>query len=173
MLSWQTGGDVAPTASVTITRSPAGIQAAAAHTVYSGTATTFLDTHLRDGVSYLYTFTAVDQAGNQSAQTITVIPGARLLAPAENARLSSPPLLSWTPVIGASYYNVQLYRGHKLLSTWPSTASLQLRPSWWFQGRRYRLTPGKYQWFVWPGFGRRSRAKYGRAIGSGTFFVVR
>ena len=56
-------------------------------------------------------------------------------------------MLSWTPVPGASYYNVQLYRGdpRKVLSLWPATASLQLKHTWRFEGRRYRLKPGKYE----------------------------
>jgi hypothetical protein len=173
VLSWQTGGDIAPTASVSVTRSRTGGHAASSHTVYSGTATSFRDTHLRNGVRYQYTVTAVDQAGNESVQSFTVIPGPRLLTPAANARLNAPPLLSWTPVIGASYYNVQLYRGgHKLLSEWPKHASLQLRRTWRFDGHRYHLRPGRYRWYVWPGFGRRSAAHYGRSVGSGTFVTV-
>ena len=74
---------------------------------------------------------------------------------------------------GASYYNVQLYRGAKVLSTWPAHARLQLRPTWRFDHRRYRLKPGRYRWYVWPGFGRRGSARYGRLIGSGGFVVTR
>jgi hypothetical protein len=174
ILSWQTGADIAPTASVSVLRSRTGGHAATAHTVYSGTATEFRDAHLRNGVQYRYTITAVDQAGNESVQTITVMPGPRLLAPAANASVSAPPMLSWTPIIGATYYNVQLYRvrGGKVLSVWPKHASLQLRPTWRFDGHRYHLRPGRYRWYVWPGFGRRSAADYGRMIGSGTFAVV-
>jgi hypothetical protein len=173
VLSWQTRGDIAPTASVSVTRSRTGGHAASAHTVYSGTATSFRDTHVRNGVRYQYTITAVDQAGNASVQSFTVIPGPRLLTPAANARLNAPPLLSWTPVIGARYYNVQLYRGrHKLLSEWPKHATLQLRRTWRFDGHRYHLRPGRYRWYVWPGFGRRSAADYGRPVGSGTFVIV-
>jgi hypothetical protein len=84
-------------------------------------------------------------------------------------------MLTWTTVPGATYYNVQLFRADptKLLSIWPKHAGLQLRRTWRFDGRRYRLKPGKYRWYVWPGFGRRSAGRYGHMIGSGTFVVVR
>jgi hypothetical protein len=171
-LSWQAGGDVAPIASIQVSRST---KAAGVATVYSGTGTGFEDSHLRNGVPYIYTITARDQAGNVAAQTVQVTPGARLLSPAANAHLTAPPMLTWTPVPGASYYNVQLYRGDpsKVLSLWPVHASLQLHRTWRFEGHHYRLKPGRYKWYVWPGFGRRKAARYGRAIGSGTFVVVR
>jgi hypothetical protein len=56
---------------------------------------------------------------------------------------------------------------------WPVQASLQLRPTWRFDGHRYRLKPGRYRWFVWPGFGKRRAAHYGRMIGRAKFLVVR
>jgi hypothetical protein len=171
-LSWQTSGDIAPIATVTVTRRP-GAAHAAADTVYRGSSSAYRDTHVRNGVRYAYTITATDQAGNSSTRTIDVTPGPRLLSPAADARLTAPPMLSWTPIRGATYYNVQLYRDGKVLSVWPSHANLQLRRSWRFGGRRYRLKPGRYRWYVWPGFGRRSAARYGRALGAGTFVVVR
>jgi hypothetical protein len=171
-LSWQVGGDIAPIASVSVVRRAGGDPAA---TVYRGTAGGYDDTHVRNGVRYTYTITAVDAAGNSSTQTITAIPSQRLLAPIDGARVTSPPTLSWTPVRGATYYNVQLYRGGstKVLSIWPAHASLQLRRKWRFEGRRYKLKPGRYRWYVWPGFGKRRAARYGPRIGSGTFVMVR
>jgi len=173
-LIWQTSGDVAPVASMSVTRTPSAGSASPA-VVYSGGADGFQDSHLKNGVRYTYTITARDQAGNVATQTVHVTPGARVLGPAPNAHLTAPPMLSWTPVPGASYYNVQLYRGdpRKVLSLWPATASLQLKHTWRFEGRRYRLKPSKYKWFVWPGFGRRKAGRYGHMIGSGTFVVVR
>ena len=172
-LSWQTSGDVDRIALFVVTRRRTGGHARATTTVYRGQGSGFHDTHVRDRVTYWYTITAVDQAGNASVQTVTVTPGPRLLAPAPNAHLSVPPMLSWTPVRGATYYNVQLYRGHKVLSLWPRQASLQLRRTWRFEGRRYHLKPGRYRWYVWPGFGRRSTDDYGSLVGPGTFVVVR
>jgi hypothetical protein len=172
-LSWQAGGDAAPIASVQVTRS-GGTNAAAVATVYSGTGSGFNDTHLKNGAHYTYTITARDMAGNVAAQTVSATPAARLLSPAPAAHLSTPPMLSWTSVPGASYYNVQLFRGGgKVLSMWPRHASLQLRRTWKFEGRRYRLKPGRYKWYVWPGIGRRKAGRYGHIVGSGTFVVVR
>jgi len=173
-LSWQTSGDVAPIASMSVSRTPSAGTAKPA-VVFSGDAAGFQDSHLKNGVHYTYTITARDQAGNVAVTTINTTPGPRVLGPAPNAHLTAPPMLSWTPVPGASYYNVQLYRGdpRKVLSLWPATASLQLKHTWRFEGRRYRLKPGKYKWFVWPGFGRREAGRYGHMIGSGTFVVVR
>ena len=109
-LSWQAGGDVAPLASIQVTRS-GGAKAASAHAVYSGNGTGFTDDQVENGVHYTYTITARDQAGNVAAQTIKATPGPRLLGPAPNAHLSAPPMLSWTAAPGATYYNVQLFRG--------------------------------------------------------------
>lgn len=171
-LNWQTGGDIAPIVLVRVVRSTVGDRAV---TVYHGTGSGYQDNHVRNGARYRYTITAWDQAGNAATQTLVVTPGARLLGPINGVHLASPPLLSWTPIRGATYYNVQLYRNGsaKVLSAWPVHASLQLRHKWRFDGRRYKLKPGRYQWYVWPGFGKRRAARYGQRIGSGTFVMVR
>jgi hypothetical protein len=171
-LSWQAGGDLAPVVSVSVKRSSRNGHGVA-DTIYRGDADHYLDTHVRNGVPYTYTITAVDQAGHATVRTVVAVPGPRLLAPASAAHLSEPPMLRWTPVRGATYYNVQLFRGGKVLSIWPDRARLQLHRRWRFNGHRYRLAPGRYRWFVWPGFGKRSARRYGRAIGSGTFVVIR
>jgi hypothetical protein len=65
----------------------------------------------------------------------------------------------------ADYYNVQVYRGkRKVLSAWPKGTRLQLRESWRFRGKSYRLTPGRYDWYAWPGFGERRDHRYGRML---------
>jgi hypothetical protein len=85
-----------------------------------------------------------------------------------------PPLLRWTPVRGARYYNLQLWRrGTQILSVWPARPRYQLKRRWRYGGRSWRLEPGRYRWFVWPGFGPRSKADYGRRIGPGRFRVAR
>jgi hypothetical protein len=170
-LNWS-ASDIAPITSVTVIRTP-GLRHARASTLYTGAAATYHDEKVRNGVRYSYTIIASDQAGNTSTKSIDVTPNPRLLAPLANAHVSSPPLLSWTPVRRASYYNVQLYRSGKVLSAWPKHATFQLRGTWKFDGRRFRLKPGRYTWYVWPGFGKRSAARYGRAIGQGTFVVMR
>jgi hypothetical protein len=60
-----------------------------------------------------------------------------------------------------------------VLSVWPARAAFQLKSKWSFGRRHYRLRPGEYQWFVWPGYGRRAAANYGPRIGKRTFVVSR
>lgn len=112
-----------------------------------------------------------DQAGNYA--TIAVPVKYRAATPAAAVkRAKSPLVLRWKPARRASYYNVQIYRaGKKVLSSWPSHARLQLRRSWSFAGHKFRLKPGRYRWYVWPGYGSRAAARYGHRIVSGTFKV--
>jgi hypothetical protein len=137
--------------------------------LYSGTAATFRDSHLKVGAKYQYTVTAFDQAGNSASKAIAVTATGALLSPVPAARVGSPPILRWTPVKGARYYNVQLLRGHRVLSAWPTTAHFKVPRSWVFKGHHYRLHRGVYRWYVWPGFGRFSASKYGRLLGGSSF----
>ena len=151
-------------------RSP-GVGGEAQSVVARGTDGNVLDRKLRNGRRYDYRLLAVDEAGNLATRTFSAVPGPRLLAPAHGARVGDPPVLRWTAVRGADYYNVQLFRGrHKLLSAWPGRPRLQLEPEWRYGGTRYRLKPGRtYRWLVWPGRGKRTRNDYGPLIGRGTF----
>jgi hypothetical protein len=82
--------------------------------------------------------------------------------------------LRWTRVRRARYYNVQLYRGaRKVLSAWPARPRYQIKRRWSYAGKRHRLTPGRYVWYVWPGYGPRSKAKYGDLLGRRPFRLVR
>lgn len=169
-LSWHATSGPAPLAAIRITRRP-GLTRSASSLLYSGANTTFQDHEVRNGTSYTYTVTAVDQAGNVAQRTVRITPGIRLLSPRPNARLSAPPTLRWTEIPQASYYNVQLFRGSKILSAWPTHASLRLSRTWRYAGRRHRLAPGRYRWYVWPGYGPKSDAHYGKAIGDATFAI--
>jgi hypothetical protein len=157
---------------VVITRATAG---AAALVVYSGRGERFADRSVRNGVRYTYEIRAFDRAGNGSGPVrLTATPKALLLfSPRPNARVFSAPMLRWAAARGASYYNVQLYRGSKkVLSAWPRTNRLKLRLRWTFRGRREALVSGEYHWFVWPGRGLRSEANYGAMLGQSSFVVV-
>ncbi|HEV3375768.1 MAG TPA: hypothetical protein VG126_00655 [Thermoleophilaceae bacterium] len=118
---------------------------------------------------------ATGLAGGGVAQPATVDDDLdlHLIAPAARAvfRVGRRPLLRWTPVPGASYYNLQLFRRGKILTAWPSKPQHRLKLRWRYRGKRYRLGPGEYQWIVWPGFGPRSKADYGRRIGRRSFEV--
>lgn len=174
-LTWQRPRD-ADFERVIITRVRLGGRAQAAErAIYDGAAGRHTDIRLANDVRYRYVATALDRAGNRSAPAVAaVVPQAILLvAPRAAARISRPPLLRWVPYRAPRYYNVQLYRGgRKILSAWPARARFALRASWTHAGRRYRLVPGRYRWFVWPGYGPRTRAQYGQLLGGSTFTVV-
>jgi hypothetical protein len=97
----------------------------------------------------------------------------QLLAPAAGAvfPFGARPLLRWTPVPGADYYNLQIFRDGKILSTWPTQPRYRLELRWRSGGKRRRLVAGEYRWIVWPGFGPRAKADYGRRIGRREFEI--
>jgi hypothetical protein len=196
-LSWRASADAE---SVEVARTP-GVGGDGATVVFRGPGARFVDGRVNNGVRYAYEVRVRDAAGNAGSDTVSAVPtgssagggggggggagpgsptggrgGRRLLAPSNGAvvRLGHPPLLRWTPVRGAEYYNVQLFRnGRKILTVWPARSQYQLKRRWTYRGEVRRLVPGKYRWLVWPGFGRRSKADYGRRIGPGTFVVRR
>ena len=159
-LSWVTSPD---TVVVEVLRAGA--------TVYRGSDRAFTDTRLKNGVRYRYTVTGYDEAHNAAAKAVTVRPTAPLIAPAAGAAVKAPVRLAWAAVEQATYYNVQVWRQGKILSAWPKRPSMEVRRSWTYGGRRYRLAPGRYRWFVWPGYGPPASKKYGRLLGSSSFVV--
>jgi hypothetical protein len=143
--------------------------------VYRGRETSVVVTGLRNGVQHRLSIVAVDRAGNRSRAVVLVAtPRARLLAePAANAIVTAPPLFRWAPMRGASYFNLQLFRGRtKLLSAWPRLARLKLPFRWRFDDRLWQLEPGVYTWYVWPGYGERADVRYGPLLGKSRFRVV-
>jgi hypothetical protein len=172
-------GAVPGAARYLVYRSASGARALAdghGEVVYTGTATTYTDRGLRNGVEYRYVVVSEDAAGNQSAGVgSAAVPRVNLLrSPKDGAKLKQPPKLVWARNAEANYYNVQLFRGQvKILSTWPLGASVKLKRTWKFQGRRYTLTKGVYRWYVWPGFGARSAVDYGELLGSNSFEMTR
>jgi hypothetical protein len=164
---------VAGASAVELWRSP-GLEGASQSVVNRNTNGKLVDRKVRNGRRYDYRLLAVDEAGNLAMRTFSATPGRRLLGPAIGAQVDGPPLLRWTKVRGADYYNVQLFRGgRKILSAWPAKPRFELERTWRFQGDRFRLKPGRrYRWMVWPGRGKRSRNDYGPLIGRGTFTVA-
>jgi hypothetical protein len=155
---------------VEVMRAP-GVAGAPFSVVYSGTGASFRDAGLSVGRKYTYQVAAWDEAGNRGGQSVTHIGTGALLHPAPAERVTAPPLLTWTRVRGATYYHVQVYRGTRVLAAWPTSTSLQLRRTWVMHGRRYRLRPGTYRWYVWPGYGRLSDSRYGDRLGGSTFVI--
>ena len=140
-------------------------------TVYRGTGRSFRDTRLENGVRYHYMLRGYDEARNVATKQAAATPMAPLFAPRAGATVSAPPELVWRAVEKATYYNVQVWRRGKIFSAWPDSTSVQLRREWKYAGRSYRLTPGRYNWYVWPGYGRRAQKKFGPLLGSSSFVV--
>jgi hypothetical protein len=130
-----------------------------------------MNRRFRNGLYYRYAVVSYDHTGNASRGSAAVVPPSILLrSPRAGRRVHAPPLLVWAGVKRATFYNVQLYyEGRKVLSTWPNSAKLKLSRSWRYEGRRFRLRKGSYQWYVWPGFGPRSKARYGQLLGQSGF----
>jgi hypothetical protein len=135
-------------------------------------ATRFMDRAVQNDVRYRYRIQSYDAAGNASAPQYTVERPSRIFAPEYGAVLTRPPLIDWTGVRNATYYNVQIWRnGRKILSRWPWKSSIQLRSTWRYKGRSYTLSAAGYKVYAWPGFGRPAVGRYGPMLGSTSFRI--
>jgi hypothetical protein len=173
-LAWQASG----ASRIMVTRSSGTARAAQSGVVYDGTGSGFTDTGLKNGSRYTYVVQAMDAAGNATSDSVAVTPDAaastkHLLSPGFQSKLSRAPMLRWRAVRRASYYNVQLFRkGKKILSAWPTKPHYQLRKVWTYRGKRHRLMPGTYWWYIWAGYGHRSEHRYGKLLGRRSFTVT-
>jgi hypothetical protein len=168
-VTWRKSSD---TQVVEVSRAP-GRKGEGESVVYRGTATGFLDTGLAVGHKYEYRVTGIDEAANRSERAVGIVATGPLVSPLPGARIKGPVTLDWVPVKRASYYNLQILRGRKVLSIWPTQSSFRLLRTWSYNGRRYKLRPGTYRWYVFPGYGRISASRYGRLLGSSTFVVTK
>lgn len=176
---------------VTITRSLA--DGAESALVYTGAGTSYVDTSVQNGIEYRYTIVSFDDRGDRSAGVVVAARPRQLLllTPKDGARIKSTKKslkLSWARVKGANYYNAQLFfvpdlkalgldpakaqAEVKVRSVWPKKNTFVLKKTWKFAGVRYRLRPGLYRWYIWPGYGARAAVNYGPLMGSSTFIVV-
>jgi hypothetical protein len=169
LVTWRKSTD---TAAVEVLRAP-GRKGQGESVVYHGIATGFLDKGLAVGRKYEYRVAGIDAASNRSERKIDLVATGPLLSPVPGERVRRAPVLDWIPVRRATYFNLQIVRGRKVLSTWPAVSSFRLRRTWMFNGRRFRLRPGVYRWYVWPGYGQISASHYGRLLGSSTFVVTK
>jgi hypothetical protein len=171
-VDWERAADVAQ---VELVRAP-GVNGAKSTIVYQGNGAAFVDRTVKPGIRYRYEISVADVAGNVTSKAVTTASGqvSTLLSPVAGTVVQRPPILRWRAVKGASFYNVQIFRnGVKVLSTWPSKATLKLGTTWTYAGKRQRLLPGTYRWYVWGAKGTKAKPTYGRALGTSTFVVKR
>jgi chitodextrinase len=133
-----------------------------------GTSVTIKLTTLPAGKKVRVGVFALDASGNASpaASTTVTVPNAGPLSVAPGGKLSGSPTLSWKTIPNTLYYNVQVYEGNgtsnRVAVAWPFGTQWQIPAS--------ALVKGKtYTWYVWPGLGAKSAAKYGPLIGRQTF----
>jgi len=75
-------------------------------------------------------------------------PPARTRPPSTGARTRR---FAWPPVVGATGYHVELFKGSALVFRKETTKPELLIPRRWrFGGRLRRLEPDEYRWYVWP-----------------------
>ena len=142
--------------------------------VYKGNKIAFVDKGLKNGVEYTWIIYAVDKKGNRSGGIkLKATPPVRIqLGRRATLAAQTPIVLWWKARKKARFYNVQLFRGKtKVLSSWPAKPKVSLIGSWNWEGTKRKLVPGKYEWFVWPGFGKRADSNFGKLIGSGKIVV--
>jgi hypothetical protein len=136
------------------------------------TASSFADRTVANHVVYRYRVATLDAAGNVAAPVEAGARPSPILSPAWGAVVHAPPLLDWTSVRRATYYNMQVWReGRKILSVWPLRSRYQLRSTWTFGGKRYTLGEGRLTVYVWPGFGSKAAARYGGLLGWTRFWT--
>jgi hypothetical protein len=143
--------------------------------VFDSSAGAFADKKILAGAQYVYSVQSFDQAGNASRQvTVAGLPKVLTLRKTPYVpRVAPNPILRWGRFRGAGYYNVQLFRGSKrIYAAWPTTHQVGLPQSWKWSSHRFRLTPGRYHWYVWAGLGARKLAHYS-SVGSASFIVPR
>ena len=141
--------------------------------VFRGAGGSFMDKKVAAGLEYMYAVQTFDQAGNASKRAL--VPGLAKVVTMRRLpyvpRVADQPILRWGRVRGATYYNVQLYRGSKrVFASWPTTNHLGLPAKWRWAGKWRHLGQGRYRWYVWAGLGRRSFARY-QTVGNAQFIV--
>jgi hypothetical protein len=93
-------------------------------------------------------------------------------ARSKTPRALTAPMLRWTGVRGASYYNVRVFRGRvRILDLWPQQPVVKVPRAWVYGGVHYSLRPGRYTWFVYPGTGNPSQLRLQRLHKNGVLIV--
>lgn len=86
-----------------------------------------------------------------------------------SSRVPAPRRFAWAPVEGADGYHIELFRGAERIFAGDSTGpQLTVPGRWTHDGERRSLTPGRYQWYVWP---RSSGVRAPKAVVQATLIV--
>jgi hypothetical protein len=109
------------------------------------------------------------------APTSTASAGVAPVRPAATTiRVGRPVTIRWAPKPSSSYFDVVLRRdGRRVLDAWPLGQKFALPAAWRYRGKRYKLGPGRYAWYVYPGVGARADGRYGGLLASGRFTIAR
>ena len=68
-----------------------------------------------------------------------------------NTAGTAPRRFAWAPVAGATGYHVEFFRESTRIQSVDTTRPEYALPVTWVHGgRRHRLEPGAYRWYVWP-----------------------
>ena len=167
ILRWTRGLDWKPTDQVVIRRRIAGHSTSIFR--YRGRGTSYADSSVKNGVTYVYDLVPVDAAGNKPAALRKRARPTGFFSPRNGAVLSRPPVASWVDLPNSTYSNIQVWNAAvtiKMLSIWPTGPRFALGSRWTYRGRVYALRHGrKYRIYGWPGFGAKSEARYGKPYG--------
>jgi hypothetical protein len=141
--------------------------------VYSGKSQAYTNKRFKNGLYYRYLVVSYDRSENASRGRSTRVPPSVLLkSPGDGRVVRSAPVLRWSAVRKATFYNVQVfYRSQKVLSAWPRKPRRALAQRWVYGGHSFSLRKGRYTWYVWPAFGPKAKSRYGQLLGQGTFKV--
>jgi hypothetical protein len=110
----------------------------------------------------------------RTRHAVSSLPAAELPAPPAGAGEDvTMQTVAWEPVRDATYYNLVLWRdGERVLDLWPASSRAVVPRNWSRNGVQGLLLPGRYQWFVYPGFGAKASQQYGTLAGNGSFVVA-
>ena len=127
--------------------------------MYQGKSEAFLDRKLRTGTRYWYEVAVCRSGGERGVEDDRrSVRAVGIYAPAEGAMVTRPPLVEWSPVRKARFYNLQLWRGNvKLLTTWVAHAETRVQERWTSRVSGVRSTDGQYRLYVWPAYGTPTR----------------
>ena len=102
------------------------------------------------GLLFLLGASEKSTSGSASRPASAVVPDADVV-PIVKTTVSGPRPLTWKRAAAATFYDfVLVYRGARVLDLWPRAPAV---PFSMLRAHGRRLHPGRYRWFVYPGYG--------------------